>query len=201
MAFLTLIRVGSPKWFRKYRRYNLLGAFIVAAMLTPPDPVTQCLMAIPLVMLYEVGIMASAFIVGNRKEGEEEPPTSDPPVPAAALPPPSPDSGTDEDSGYDEADGLDTDEDVDEEEDPEELQRERELADAEAEAARAAEEKPADAEPSILQPPNQPTVARGSLAADIDSDNPDDMDSDGDTPDSDSEAPDDVGSDSDTPGD
>lgn len=41
----------------KYRRHFILGAFVVGAMVTPPDPFSQALMATPTILLYELGIM------------------------------------------------------------------------------------------------------------------------------------------------
>ncbi len=47
----------SPKFFRKYRRHFILVAFVVGAMLTPPEPFSQLLMATPTILLYELGII------------------------------------------------------------------------------------------------------------------------------------------------
>jgi sec-independent protein translocase protein TatC len=49
------------------RRYAILGSFVLAAILTPPDVVSQFLMAVPLVALYEVGILV-ARVGGRRRE-------------------------------------------------------------------------------------------------------------------------------------
>ncbi|MBN1422221.1 MAG: twin-arginine translocase subunit TatC [Planctomycetes bacterium] len=65
MVFLSKIGV-PPEFFRKYRRHSIILAFIVGAILTPPDPISQLLMAGPLVVLYEVGVIA-AKIAGRRK--------------------------------------------------------------------------------------------------------------------------------------
>ncbi|RMG07288.1 MAG: twin-arginine translocase subunit TatC, partial [Planctomycetota bacterium] len=66
MTFFTLINIGGSAFYRRYRRHMLLGAFIVAAVITPPDPATQCLLAIPLICLYEVGIGCSSLIERRR---------------------------------------------------------------------------------------------------------------------------------------
>jgi sec-independent protein translocase protein TatC len=68
---LTLAsRMGlvTPKSLAKNRKYAVLGAFIAAAVLTPtPDMVNQSLMAGPIIVLYEVGIL-SARIFGRRRQ-------------------------------------------------------------------------------------------------------------------------------------
>jgi sec-independent protein translocase protein TatC len=52
---------------KRYRKWALLGAFIVAAILTPtPDPFNQCLMALPMYVFYEVGIISAGFF--NKKK-------------------------------------------------------------------------------------------------------------------------------------
>jgi sec-independent protein translocase protein TatC len=45
----------------KYRRHFILGAFVVGAMVTPPDPFSQALMATPTILLYELGILLVRF--------------------------------------------------------------------------------------------------------------------------------------------
>lgn len=59
MGVLSKVGLFTPRTFREKRRYFILGAFIVAAILTPPDVVTQCLMAAPMMILYEFGIFLS----------------------------------------------------------------------------------------------------------------------------------------------
>ena len=56
---LTRIGILTPKFLRKYRRYALVVILIMAAILTPPDPISQLLMAIPLLGLYELSILVS----------------------------------------------------------------------------------------------------------------------------------------------
>ena len=64
----SLSRIGllTPEFLRKYRRVAIVIFLIVAAFLTPPDPISQILMAIPLIGLYEVGIWISAITVKRR---------------------------------------------------------------------------------------------------------------------------------------
>ena len=57
VVMLGLARLGivEPKAFSKYRGHFVIGALVMAAVLTPPDPFTQMLMAVPMVVLYELG--------------------------------------------------------------------------------------------------------------------------------------------------
>ena len=60
MYFLTKIGVVKPEWLTKYRRFAYVGAFILGAIITPTfDPVNQTLVAIPIIFLYEFGILLS----------------------------------------------------------------------------------------------------------------------------------------------
>ncbi len=59
--FLTKIGLLSPQFLKKYRRHAIVVMFIVAAVLTPPDPTTQIMLAIPLLALYEATIWISYF--------------------------------------------------------------------------------------------------------------------------------------------
>jgi sec-independent protein translocase protein TatC len=63
MLSLILSKFGliTPKFMRKYRRYAIVGAFILGAILTPPDPTTQVFLALPIIILYEFSIFISAM--------------------------------------------------------------------------------------------------------------------------------------------
>jgi sec-independent protein translocase protein TatC len=69
--FLTKMKIVTPELLRQKRKYAILLTFVLAAILTPPDVITQCMMAGPLIILYEVGIMVS-LIARKKKEKEEE---------------------------------------------------------------------------------------------------------------------------------
>jgi sec-independent protein translocase protein TatC len=56
---LTKLGLLTPFIMRKYRRYAIVGTFIIGAILTPPDPISQILLALPLIILYEVSIFVS----------------------------------------------------------------------------------------------------------------------------------------------
>jgi sec-independent protein translocase protein TatC len=69
LAVTLMAKLGwvDAPFLRRYRKWSLLGSFIIAAILTPtPDPFNQCLMALPMYVLYEVGIV-SAGLFGKKK--------------------------------------------------------------------------------------------------------------------------------------
>lgn len=72
IAFLCKVQLISTKKLIYYRKYALLSSFIVAAMLTPPDIITQVLMALPLAILYEVGILAGKLLEKKREAKSDE---------------------------------------------------------------------------------------------------------------------------------
>lgn len=58
--FLTKLGILTPAFMRKYRRHSIVGIMVLAAFLTPgADPVSQLVLAIPLVLLYEISIFIS----------------------------------------------------------------------------------------------------------------------------------------------
>lgn len=73
MVFLAKIGVVNKQFLQKNRKYAFLIAFIVAAILTPtPDIVNQLLMAGPLIVLYEVSIIAVSLLVKSSFRGFPE---------------------------------------------------------------------------------------------------------------------------------
>jgi sec-independent protein translocase protein TatC len=66
--------IVTPKTLAKKRKYAILAAFIIAAMLTPtPDFFNQMLMAVPIIVLYEAGILVSRILgVKKRSAASEE---------------------------------------------------------------------------------------------------------------------------------
>jgi sec-independent protein translocase protein TatC len=70
LALTLASRMGlvTPQWLAKHRKYAILVNFVIAAILTPtPDIFNQCLMAGPLILLYEIGII-SARIFGRARK-------------------------------------------------------------------------------------------------------------------------------------
>jgi len=68
--FLTKIGIVTPQFLRKYRKHSIIIILIVAAIVTPPDPLSQMLITIPLYLLFEISILISAS-VAKRKAREE----------------------------------------------------------------------------------------------------------------------------------
>lgn len=67
--FLSKLGVVDAKMLARNRRYVIVGIFIVAAILTPPDVITQLMVAAPLVILYEASIWVARFF--SRKQRKE----------------------------------------------------------------------------------------------------------------------------------
>ncbi|HYL80459.1 MAG TPA: twin-arginine translocase subunit TatC, partial [Candidatus Acidoferrum sp.] len=73
LAMVIAARMGlvTPQFLSRNRKYAILLNFIVAAILTPtPDVFNQSLMALPMCVLYEVGIIASRFVAPRPKPAE-----------------------------------------------------------------------------------------------------------------------------------
>ncbi|MDY6820233.1 MAG: twin-arginine translocase subunit TatC [Deferribacterota bacterium] len=67
ILFLSKLGIVNTDMLRKNRRYAILLIFIAAAILTPPDVISQCMMAAPLIILYEISIFV-AKIFSKKKE-------------------------------------------------------------------------------------------------------------------------------------
>ncbi len=65
--FLSKVGIITPEFMRKYRKHAYVVILIVSAILTPPDVLSQVLMAIPLIALYEVSIFVSVRVVNLKK--------------------------------------------------------------------------------------------------------------------------------------
>jgi sec-independent protein translocase protein TatC len=62
LVIMTLMGWVTPKQLADARGYAILGIFILAAVITPPDAVSQLMLAIPMCLLYELGIIASKWV-------------------------------------------------------------------------------------------------------------------------------------------
>jgi sec-independent protein translocase protein TatC len=71
--FLTKLGIVKTDNLKKSRKYAILGAFIVSAILTPPDVVSQLMMAGPLIVLYEIGVIVSRLAKKKKEQEKEEP--------------------------------------------------------------------------------------------------------------------------------
>ncbi len=68
VVLLASTGVVTVKKLREMRGYVVVGAFIIAAVVTPPDVLSQFMLAVPLCILYEVGILVAASVTRNREE-------------------------------------------------------------------------------------------------------------------------------------
>jgi len=69
LVVMGLVRIEALK---KNRGYALVGIFILAALLTPPDAISQCSLAIPMYLLYEGGILMARIMSKNRTQAVEK---------------------------------------------------------------------------------------------------------------------------------
>lgn len=69
VALVILVLLGwvTPAQLREWRGYAIVGIFVVAAVITPPDVVSQMLLALPMILLYEAGILAARMVAPARK--------------------------------------------------------------------------------------------------------------------------------------
>ncbi|MEL6557784.1 MAG: twin-arginine translocase subunit TatC [Bacteroidota bacterium] len=70
VQFLSKAGLVTPALLKKYRRHAIVAILILGAMLTPPDPFSQVFVALPLFMLYEIGIIISARVQRKRLAAE-----------------------------------------------------------------------------------------------------------------------------------
>jgi sec-independent protein translocase protein TatC len=72
VVVIVLVRMGvvSLEKLRAIRGYVVVGAFIVGAIFTPPDVLSQLMLAVPLWLLYELGLLLARFVSVPAKEGE-----------------------------------------------------------------------------------------------------------------------------------
>ena len=67
----TKLGVLTPEFLKKYRKHAVVGILILSAFITPPDLISQVIVGIPILLLYEVGIIISKRVVKKRKKAEE----------------------------------------------------------------------------------------------------------------------------------
>jgi len=68
--FLTKIGLVTPEFLKKYRKYALVIVLILSAIITPPDIASQIIVAIPIIILYQVSIYISKVVIRNQKKKE-----------------------------------------------------------------------------------------------------------------------------------
>ena len=70
LTLLVKVNILSVESLRKGRRYAIVGMFVAAAILTPPDIISQIGLAVPLILLYEISILVAAWMTKKKKEDE-----------------------------------------------------------------------------------------------------------------------------------
>ena len=70
--FLSKAGLVTPSLMKHYRRHAIVVILTISALLTPPDPVSQILVAIPLFGLYQISIFISAAVKRQKELAEEE---------------------------------------------------------------------------------------------------------------------------------
>lgn len=70
--FLTKIGLVTPEFLRKYRKMALVLVLILSAVITPPDIASQIIVAIPVLILYQVSIFISRRVIKNQEKQEKE---------------------------------------------------------------------------------------------------------------------------------
>ena len=68
--FLTKIGLVTPQIMKTYRKYALVGILIISAVITPPDVASQVIVAIPILILYQVSIYISAIVIRNQSRND-----------------------------------------------------------------------------------------------------------------------------------
>jgi sec-independent protein translocase protein TatC len=63
MYFLTKVGLVTPEILIKYRKYALIMVLILAAVITPPDVASQVIVAIPILILYQISIYISRIVI------------------------------------------------------------------------------------------------------------------------------------------
>lgn len=66
--FLTKLGLVTPQFLRQYWKYSVVIILIVAAIVTPPDVVSQLIVAIPMLLIYELSIFISSVVYKNQQK-------------------------------------------------------------------------------------------------------------------------------------
>lgn len=79
IATIVLVWAGAttPEKLRQARPYVIVGAFVIGMVLTPPDAISQTLLAIPMWLLFELGVVLSRFYVPRPEEDEDDRPLAE----------------------------------------------------------------------------------------------------------------------------
>ena len=66
--FLTKLGLVTPQFLRQYWKYSVVIILIVSAIVTPPDVVSQLIVAIPMLLIYELSIFISSVVYKNQQK-------------------------------------------------------------------------------------------------------------------------------------
>src|SRR3546814_14099614 len=72
MTLLARVGLATSKGMAAKRKYAIVGVFIVAAIFTPPDPLSQVSLAVPILILYEISILMAKMVEKKRAEAAAE---------------------------------------------------------------------------------------------------------------------------------
>lgn len=70
--FLTKVGLVTPDFLKKNRKYSLVFILIISALITPPDIASQVIVAIPVLILYEVSILISKLVIRRQRKKEKQ---------------------------------------------------------------------------------------------------------------------------------
>ena len=73
VVILAAMGIVNPQTLAEKRPYVIVGAFVVAAVLTPPDVMSQFLLAIPMLLLFEIGLFVAKRLYRSREQAADEP--------------------------------------------------------------------------------------------------------------------------------
>ncbi len=68
--FLTKVGIVTPEFLRKYRKFALVIVLILSAIITPPDIASQVIVSVPVIILYEISIFISKWVVRKQQKKE-----------------------------------------------------------------------------------------------------------------------------------
>ncbi|HMB57297.1 MAG TPA: twin-arginine translocase subunit TatC [Arenimonas sp.] len=71
VVVLVLLGLVTPQQLKEARGYVVVGIFIVAAVITPPDAISQLMLALPMMLLYEIGVIAAGFVASRPAHATE----------------------------------------------------------------------------------------------------------------------------------
>ena len=72
MTLLARAGLATSEGMKAKRRYAVVLAFVAAAVLTPPDPLSQIGLDVPIIVLYEISILCAKLVDRKRRQREEE---------------------------------------------------------------------------------------------------------------------------------